>query len=363
MKIAIVTLPLHSNYGGILQAYALQTILQKMGHDVLFVKYPQKNDFKLCMNNIVSPIINSIGRYTHHYTMRKILKEQNAKISTFRYKYLAKEISITELRSMISKIDAIIVGSDQVWRHYNHLDIRFFYLDFLQDSNIKRIAYAASFGIKDWNFDTKTTASISELANRFSAISVREYDGLNICSKYLGVNAVQVLDPTLLLGIEEYKKLFNKTYMAKISLSTYIITPSTLKDEIISSVEQELDTIAKPLSRMENNPRCVDIKSKSSVEKWLAHLMGSEMLITDSFHGTVFAINFNVPFIIMQNQEAGNSRLFNVLEKFNLQNRMVTSCEQAIRMIKEPINWNSVNKILLDEKEKSIAFIQNALVN
>lgn len=363
MRIAIVTLPLHSNYGGILQAYALQTVLHKMGHDVIFVKYPHKHNFKSCFKNIISPLINSFGRYTHYYTKRKILKEQNAIFFAFREKYLAKEVTVKNLLTKFPKVDAIIVGSDQVWRHYAHLDIQFFYLNFLSDTNVKRIAYAASFGIKEWMIDKEQTARISELAKRFSAVSVREQDGLSLCCKHLRVNAVQVLDPTLLLHLEEYKELTVGTCAERNSLSTYIISPSTFKQGIITAVEQELETSAQPLNSMEDNPLCIDIKSKSSIEKWLIRLMGASLLITDSFHGTVFAINFNVPFIVMQNQEAGNSRLYNILEKFHLQSRMVTSCEQAIKIIKEPINWSAVNMIRNAEEQKSLSFLQNALDN
>ena len=216
MKIGIITHPLECNYGGLLQNYALQQVLRSLGHDAytidkVFFQYHRRWSVVLLLKRFIKRII---GREI------SISKKQYCFIKKNCTDFVKKNINVTkkfendkELKSIIKKykFDAYIVGSDQVWRPAFANNIYNDFLDFCQDKkNIKRLAYSASFGISEWEFSEEQTKECSRLAKLFDAISVREDSGIVLCKEHLDVDAMHVLDPTLLLEKEEYIKLVEK---------------------------------------------------------------------------------------------------------------------------------------------------------
>lgn len=243
MKIGILTQPLHNNYGGILQAYALQKVLKDMGHKVWTI------------NREYTP--SGYDRFM--FTMRRLLvklfhKEMSIpswqvkeKGSILRYirAFVEDNIQTTEeitstkqLSSLHRKyaFDAYIVGSDQVWRPKYSPCITNYFLDFIEnDCTIKKIAYAASFGEDKWEFTKRQTQKCARLAKQFHAISVREDSAIRLCNNYLGVDALHVLDPTMLLDKEDYIALINKgnTHPTKGNLFVYILDKNKNKYNIV----------------------------------------------------------------------------------------------------------------------------------
>src|SRR5690606_30541311 len=132
------------------------------------------------------------------------------------------------------KFSAVVVGSDQVWRPRYSPNIYNFFLDFLKNnSTIKKVAYAASFGTEDWEYTEEQTREARELIKHFNAVSVRESSGVLLCDKYLNrKDAVHVLDPTLLLKAEDYNQLINKT-KKEIGLFTYVLDETKEKLDFI----------------------------------------------------------------------------------------------------------------------------------
>lgn len=221
MRLGIITQHLDLNYGGILQNYALQTILKRLGHDV----------YTINRTDIPEIYVSSIFRQTR-FSINQILKRLLGRPSSMLYQeyihirkncidFVHRNINLTEifksqeqLLSIINKYDfeGYIVGSDQVWRPSYSLNIYNDFLDFCYDKkNIKRIAYAASFGVSDWSFNEEETKGIRLLAKRFDAISVREESGVELCKEFLGVEAILLLDPTLLLEKEDYIKIVEQS--------------------------------------------------------------------------------------------------------------------------------------------------------
>lgn len=327
MKIGILTLPLHTNYGGILQAYALQTTLERMGHEVKVIDRNRKPEVNISINVRLKRLIlkyifkKEISRITilEEY---KITKRKNKYVWAFSDKYIKRrEIKyLTEINK--DEFEAIIVGSDQIWRreyflnsYTNAIDA---FLAFTKKWNIKRIAYAPSFGIDAWEYSLKETADIKKLLSNFDLITVREEKGVELCKKFLNISATLVLDPTLLLNKNDYISLFAKKRLPvhEGNLFCYILDNTKKKQRFIQRVEKKMGLQAFALCDKREEPQ-------PSVEEWLKCFYQADYVITDSFHGCVFSIIFKKPFVVFENPQRGNSRFRSLLKKCGLEDRII----------------------------------------
>ncbi len=371
MKIGILTLPLHTNYGGILQAYALQQVLKGLGHNVTtinrdyIVKLPLKTRYLIYLK-----------RGFEHYILRKNVivfpdREENKTLNIVRQHtniFIEKHIHCTNIKWFNqlepTDYDCLVVGSDQIWRYiYNY----FFpgynnaFLDFAKDWNVKRIAYAASFGTDEWEYSPEETAECSTLAKMFDAISVREASAVEICKERLGVEATHLLDPTMLLTAEEYIKLFQETKTPKSTgnLMCYILDRNEETNKITGLVSSQKGLTAfHTNSRVEDGNAPIEERVQPPVENWLRGFYDAEFVITDSFHACVFSILFNKPFIVYGNKERGMARFNSLLSIFNLQERLVATPQEAQRIINKAIDWKNVNTTLNKWREKSNKFLK-----
>lgn len=374
MKIGILTQPLHNNYGGLLQNYALQQVLKGMGHEVETVDwFPekagvlkewlwQKKELALSLllkdrerprYQLTENEESVIGRNTHHFTKKYItvcpkkvgrVEEFNGIDAEYRY-------------------GAYVVGSDQVWRpSYNSTMMPAMFLGFTDRKDMKRIAYAASFGTSAWEFSPAMTEICARLAKRFDCITVREKSGVGLCRDHLGVEAKWVLDSTMLLNRGDYEKLVEAENEPKSvgTLFHYILDPRDEKKALIERVATEKGLIPftiMPKCQAENRTKW-DVKHRiedcvfPSVTSWLRGFMDAEMVIVDSFHGAVFSIIFNKPFWVIGNSERGNARFESLLGLYGLEDRMLTPGDSVDWS--KPIDWVRVNEIREREKERSL---------
>src|SRR5690606_24486793 len=194
MKIGILTLPLHTNYGGILQAYALQKALKDMGHDVCLIDrrfYIKKSLWRNIKNIIKRYLLNDKAILVTAQQISKHRNHQSKKINSFISTYIETTIpfynKLTENDLQFYNFDTIIVGSDQVWRKKYVVSLYGFFLDFAGSESIKKSSYAASFGISDINYTKKEIRSVSLLLQKFNKISVREESGVSICKSKFDV--------------------------------------------------------------------------------------------------------------------------------------------------------------------------------
>lgn len=377
MKIGILTLPLHTNYGGILQAYALQTVLQKMGHDVKVIHYCQHYKQYVpdpLWRRFFSYPVRFVNKYIFQRYNGAICYEKNINIARKnRDKYLKQFIAshiqyyecdtLSEIPS--SEFDAIVVGSDQVWRKPyfgGHERIENAFLAFTDGWNIKRVAYAASFGRSDIiEYNEYEKHSCAQWAKFFDAISVREDSGIDICKREFGVEAVSLLDPTLLLSRADYEGISKAKCSSKAKLFYYILDETP---EIIQWVNDYASK--KNLESFRVNALPVDLlcsleqRIQRPVEEWLAAFATAKEIITDSFHACVFSIIFNKPFIVLINNQRGSSRIYSLLSKFQIQDRIIHSIDE-LNKVRNPIEWSKVNQILENERRVSNDFIINSL--
>lgn len=367
MKIGILTQMLWGNYGGILQNYALQTVLKRMGHNPQTINYYFSN--RRVFDGVVAWCkyfvrlilhITNIGDKPR--SINGCVYNRNDGVVKFCRKYINETYPIRgrKLRSRIyDRYDAYIVGSDQTWRPaYNRGDrLYYMYLDFVQNNDyVKKIAYAASFGVDNWEYNDEQTDKCKELIKKFDAISVREASGINLCRDYLNVDAQHVLDPTMLLSADDYCKLIENSgekYNYNGEVCVYILDMTPQKETLIQNFCNKNNLSWYRVGAPYENG---DVPS---IESWLAGFDKAKYVITDSFHGSVFSIIFNKPFVSIGNDVRGMSRFNSLLGVFNLEDRLVSEKDELITIT--PPNWEAVNAILSEWQKKSINFLKTNL--
>lgn len=379
MKIGIITLPLNSNYGGVLQAYALQTVLKRMGHDVLEVELKKNLRWQY------PPLWKMPLSFGKRFLFKYIVRRKNQKILLERYerkiypllvhdilefisKYI-KQFKVDKLIDCKGKFDAFVCGSDQIWRYkYYPLfegDIANVYLKFLGDDSCKRIAYAASFGTDNWEYPAKETAECKNWIQKFDAVSVREETGVKLCSTYYDIKAKHVLDPTMLLSKDDYVDLIEKSDVPKSkgNLFCYILDNTDEKMNVVKNIEKQ-----RHLSSFFMNGDCgnwtedLEKRIQPPVESWLRAFYDSEFIVTDSFHACVFSILFHKQFLVIGNKERGLARIYSLLSMFGLEDRLTSDTGLDINRMKT-IDYDRVDEILAKHREESRTFLIQALTS
>ena len=355
MKIGIVTQPLHNNYGGLLQNFALQQVLKRLGHEPKTIDFVGRISFTRYLLSTCKQLLISVLKCRRPQIMPYVA------IPTFRNPIMAdfvnNHIDRTRIVHSYAKeiineehFDAVITGSDQVWRPIYNRYIEDMYLKFVPDS-IKKIAYAASFGVDTWEYNSRQTRRCSKYAKRLNAISVRESTGVALCKDYLGVDATCVLDPTILAGADAYKPLL-KEKKGPDYLFAYILDITPEKQAYVESMAKSkgLEAIIKS----------ADKNATLSVEDWLSMIANSSMVVTDSFHGTVFSILFHKEFYSIVNVERGGTRFSSLLSPLGLEHRM-GDASQLQSLETSPIDWKRVDHILDKQRQDSMNFLTSAL--
>ena len=353
MKIALLTLQYDNNYGGNLQRFALMTILQKLGHDVtdlhlIFRFFPDskiqylKNIFFRIFQRIKirKPIEVFVER--HNY-QRYINSCRNT--SSFFYRYIkhSKAISSPKQLNRYINFDAFVVGSDQVWRKKFTCiyGIDTFFFNFLPPHKTNRIAYGVSFGSDEKELTAEDITRLTVHFNSFKKVSVREESAIQLLKEYKwdNKNAEVVLDPTLLLSAEDYNKIIleNETQELPGNVFCYILDSNEEKKIFISNYCAEHQKKAFYCSL-----------GTISIPQWLKSFKDSDFIITDSYHGVIFALIYNKPFHLFSNEFRGNTR-FSSLESL-----------LSLKFNQENYNWPEINSKISTLKEKSISFLRES---
>ena len=360
MKIGIVTQPLQENYGGYLQNYALQYALKKIGHEPITIDYGNRiSVWRFIVSSIRSCLFYLIPNRRRPFAKFRETRSNIRKeiFNSFIEKNIAKTEATNKYYSSFIKkynIEALITGSDQVWRPLYNRNIEDMFLRFAQNAEIKKIAYAASFGTDKWEYTPSQTEKCRRLAMELNAVSVREYSGVNLCKRYLHIDASVVLDPTLLLTSQDYSSLCNHISREKTSfIAAYILDLNESILKLLNSISR-IHNIELKVFRAEGN-------SALSIEEWLAVFRDAQYVVTDSFHGTIFSIIFNKQFVCLGNKSRGNARFDSLLTTFGLQSRLVENNNEVYDLLSSPINWGELHPILEAKRKESIGFLVNAL--
>lgn len=359
MKICILTQPLGTNYGGILQAFALQKALRDMGHDATTLRW-----LPLAPRNPVKTLRRFLARYIKgnkdvvYFNYEKQLHYTFRELGRFVDERLDCTVAHAPLvQGDMSGYDAYVVGSDQVWRPMYSPFIPNFYLDFLGNAPVKRIAYAASFGVDSWETDEKTTGIIRPLAQKFDSISVREESGIRLCSEKLGVRAAVMPDPTLLLTAQDYLPLCgleqtaNEPYIA-----AYILDEGEREQRFVERLSREMGLPVHYLGQLDW------IHGVDSIESWLDGIARASFVITNSFHGTVFSLLFGKRFLSVKNSHRGATRFTSLLSTVGLQDRLLDISDSDVPIPNvQDIDYQIIQEKLGSLRQLGRSFLQDNL--
>lgn len=355
MKIGILTQHFLLNYGGIIQNFALQQVLLKLGHDPLTFEhdtcYSRTRWFLRSAKHVLKnhslkglPVYPTYqGRIGNKNFIKFVLKN-------------IRSVTVNDFTPDLTQkygLDAYVVGSDQVWRPAFNLGPRLgnMFLDFAGD-DVKKISYAASFGCKEWEYTEEQERMCGKLAKRFDAISVREASGVDLCKEHFGVDATLVLDPTLLLNKEDYGKVCHDVPKKEKHIFVYSLVVSEGVLAVAEKVAEAmgLSIIVKQAGRK--------VKKEDTIEDWFAEFRDADYVVTDSFHGMVFSIIFNKPFSIVMNPSGGNDRYLSLLSQLGLMEQIVSD---ELQPVFSAIDWSDVNHRLTELRKASFEFLKTNL--
>lgn len=357
MRIGILTFHWAQNYGAVLQCYALMSKLEELGHEVLIIdRLPR-------YQGILRQLYHRFS-YKYYISWLKFARFNRQWLIPKTKRYITQR-SLEKFESN-EKLDAVIVGSDQVWRWeimgYNY------FLDFIRKGNIRKYAYAASFGLSHWESQELELSQVKLLLKEFDAISVREQSGVTICNQVFGVPAQLVIDPTLLYDSDYYQAVFlwERPKDAGGKVVSYILGEENLeqcmkisqwaKSQGMNYRDLYWTRLGYPALTKGTN-----FFFHLSVEEWLNEIRNATYIITNSYHCMVFAILFRKKFVVLNNVSGGSDRIHTLLSALQLKHRFFVSSDDFYhlkRTLDDPISYDEVEERIHACRRDAISFLE-----
>ena len=349
-----------NNYGSVLQAYALQSKLKELGADP-YIILPQsepansKCSFFTKLRNFLSPEKHyGIIRKVKRYMQRKILAEKLRKINGFASRNL-NFISYNDILNCMKKPCCMLAGSDQIWNIIDRPINSLYLFGFVKNENIKKYSYAASIGLQ--NLDDEQKRYYKRVLSDFSVVSFREKAAKELLGGMLENNVRDDIDPTLLWDEFFWEKIVSERQHNGRYIFIYMLRP-----------DRKLIKIARKLSRVTGFDiiftgqfcdKYTNIKTVSDAgpEEFLSYIKNAQIVVTNSFHGTVFSVLFGKKFVSVKIQSTG-SRAENLLTMLHLEDHLISKSSDW-KIALDNINYSDVNKKLNSERKKSEEYLKS----
>ena len=369
-KVGIITYHAAHNYGSVFQAVATQKIVEQLGYQTQIINYRMKKQrefyslyrTKLGYKNFIKDIL----QLPVHSKRKKRANKFEEFISSMMN--LSKEFSEPEKMQKISEdYDVLISGSDQIWNkhscEFEHNSWTFMKPYLLWGCKSKKVSYASSIA----QMSDEEMERISPALNDFNYISMRERESAIRIEKMLSKSVENVLDPTLLLNKSEWIRLIGineqeENYILYYSLDGINDMKKRIKYLILFAKKKGLKLkIVTPYCYFPCNDKCVEIHPEYGPAEFLISLKNAKIVVTDSYHGTLFSINFGKDFYSLCKKGGAEFRKTDILERLELDDRIIYDINQL--NIKEffPINYKSVNENLELWRTRSINYLQYAI--
>lgn len=376
-RIGIITIARVNNYGAELQAFATQFFLRKNGYDAeiidyLFYKHPHhvrtprsKPVFRISAVNRLKewfyPLFTRIKSWVRH---DKVAEERLANFNRFHQdntRFSREYRSIDALYSAQMDYDVFMVGSDQVWNPNNYTSLDPYFLGFAPAGR-KRVSYASSFGLN--SLPQSTYGYYRQMLQCLDAISVREENAVEIVRSISGLNATWVLDPTLLLDRNDWRKIERRIEgIPEKYVLVYEITPCPQIFDVTKYVASCLNAAIVCLSRVSGivrEPQMTNVETAGPAE-FISLFDQAAFIVTNSFHGTAFSINFEKDFfVVVPSRKQNNSRQVSILNKMGLTDRLITS-ESSYHSVPLEIDYAEVLPRLEIARKESADYLKAAL--
>lgn len=380
MKIGIITILNVNNYGAELQAFALQAKLRSLGHDVeiinyLYYKHPRHKGTELSKSFVdltllqaakekLFPVVANIKAIPFW----KAKKTRDKKFQQFHH-----EVSIlsNEFRSMEDlynkknwEYDVAIVGSDQVWNPYSGSNIEPYFLKFIPN-NILKVSYASSFGVD--KIPTQYHSTYGGYLRGLNAIAVREPSGVKIIEEIIGEKVDWVVDPTFLLSKEEWLDYSVAPAIEQPYLLIYALTDSEYILKIAKIIAKtrgfQIVRLCKNASKEDNDPEIINIIDAGPKE-FLGLFAKASYVLTTSFHGLCFSVNFNIPFYsILKKEKTNNSRQLDLLKYLGISDRALFVGDSLPSGLSSDLEFDTVNSKISSKIIESVEYLKSSISN
>lgn len=338
------------NYGSIMTNFALNRYLAGKGLSVLMLEWPMKS-------RPFGAVENSIARRL-----------------ASRYYNISARRTFDEMREINNHCDTFILGSDQLWNYWSTKETDYyFFLNFVEKSK-KTIAYSTSFGHRAFNAPEDYLKKASFFMNRIDHISVREFEGVEICRELFGVNAVQTLDPVFICEKSEYFPLIERSkycnYQNKEKyIFVYILDPTPEKRKAILDLSEQTGMPLKIVLDAQENVmgkrKILNMDDSliipEEIDDWLALLYNSQCVVTDSYHGLCFSIIFEKQFACIKNLRRGAVRFDTIAKILSLEKNLTEDPQKICKVLQNHINYGKLNKKLKAKAESSKQWLDEAL--
>lgn len=366
MRTTVITRHAITNYGSLLQAIATQKVLSDLGHTCTIIDYIRNDESywkqeqtllqgkREWNNNLLKKAAYLLVRQTESILAGRRFERAQKKYLNLTRRYH----SVEELEQDKPKADVYITGSDQVWGPVADGSYDSSYCLSFTSEQDKKIAYAASFGHADMT--PERIAYFEKWLKRYAHISVREDSAVSLLNE-MGIPATQVIDPTLLLRAD-YWTQFTKPIAKKYVLAYQLHNDKRL-GRYAEKVAREMQL---PLIRVSASLHQISRPGKliwcPEIGDFLSYIKYAACLITDSFHGTAFAINFNTPFVeIMPNNNTG-TRNMSILRLTGLSDRILQD-DNNIALAGKKMDFDRANRILQKQREFSLRVLQEMITS
>lgn len=359
-KVGIVTWHYYANFGSGLQAFALQELLSKLGYEVNIINYRNplfdnntwwKNAIKFLLHYIVGPF----SKRVYGKTLQGAKKFQN--------RYLHQTQLFSSEEKIINIIDdyyCIVYGSDQIWAPNVYTPI---YMGAYIPKGIRKISYAASIGLNE--IPDHLVKKYKFNLSSFSAIAVREDEGKNLLKRKCDIEASVVLDPTLMIDVNKYKRMQQSVKGIKGEfIYCYFLNKEHQYREKVEKYarEQNLQIIGSSENKFDSE--WMTVLTNIGADQFLWLINNAKTVFTDSYHGTIFSLLFHKEFWTFVRFEENspicqNSRIRQLQKYFHIGHRVINNKDSINES--ESINYDNFERQLSKLRQSSIIYLENAL--
>lgn len=365
MKAAVITRHSITNYGSLLQAIATQKLFESLGLECEIIDYIRDDEY---YTEQEKTNLKDKPRYNKNIVLRTayLALRQGEAVKGGRFfrkmqkKYLKltkRYRSLNELKEDKPQADIYVTGSDQVWGRIADKEYDISYLLAFTEDGDKRISYAASIGKTEFSGDTAEV--FKKYLNRYSAVTVREANAKNALDK-IGINALQVLDPTLIFDGSFWSKYIEKDVKGDYIL-LYQLENNKKFNEYAKRLSKKTGLKLVRVSPLRHQAfRGGKFVYLPELGELLSYIKNAKCVITDSFHATAFSINFNTPFIDVLPSGENKCRNTSVLELTGLSGRILESYDN-LSLFDEKCDFEFANRVLEEQRKSSLEAVKNMI--
>lgn len=360
-KIGILTWHYYQNFGSVLQTFALQETIKSLGYDVEIInyrnpKFGNPKSFKSKIKNVLAKLPRGLYKFP-------LLKKINLNTIKFQNNYLNESkliVNLQELDDITKKYDSIVYGSDQIWAPNA---INLVYLGKGTNSRVKKISYAASIGVN--YIPDALLKDYKILLSNYASISVREQEGKELLENSVGIDSSVVLDPTLLLPIENYKEIESAVNgCGSDYIFCYFLNNNHEYRSTVESFAKSKNLKIIGVSDCKRDSNWIQLFENIGADQFLWLIHHAQVVFTDSYHGAIFSLRYHKDLYIFNRFAESdpicqNSRIRQLANTFAIGNRIINPDCNSFSTI--PLDYDVFEQNLKNKQKESIKYLKKAL--